>query len=212
METTDSLTAFFYNIVPGLLFLLGLQYLLDLNPLDVLILRCFKGYEAILVIAYLSISLLVGFIFQGFTKFVRKHLCMNETAYKKVKKDALSFKNAKDFLKQRGLMTRKEEDDLGRFFYLMHNYIEAKHFGSLPKFFSLRLAFWSNMFFAVLFLILVALYKNKLLESVLLLFLLIYSWWLFKEYLRIFYDTVLKSFVSVVKIDKEGQNSKGGKK
>ena len=209
MNATDSITEFFYNIVPGFLFILGLDYLLDFKLLKsiTIILDCnhIKNKEVIISLICITLGLFLGFIFQGFTKIIRKKLCLNKTAMEKVKKeDKSSYSIANDFLFKKKLIDEENEEELVRSFYLMHNYLEAKQYGSLSKFFSLRLALWSNLFFTVLLLILIALYKNRLLV-ILLLFIPIlgYSWWLFNEYLRILYDTILKSFVTIINIDND---------
>ncbi len=205
MENTDSLTQFFYNIVPGLLFLLGLKYLLNLNSYGCLNVRdLVDGNNTVLVIAYLSFSLLVGFTLQGFTKFVRSNSCLDRTSVEAVvKNNNHIFKKSESFLKANKLLDNKSAQGEINTFYIMHNYLEAKKKGQLPKFFSLRLAFWSNIFFGSLALLLLAMFfpEKKALFITFIILTLFYSFWLFKKYLYILYDTILKSFISAIIIN-----------
>ncbi|HUV47178.1 MAG TPA: hypothetical protein VMW29_03525 [Candidatus Bathyarchaeia archaeon] len=250
METTDSLTAFFYNIVPGVLFIILFDYFLgfELYPF---LLNTFgniqKDRGIILTFYFLVFGLFCGFIFQGFTKKFRNWF-LNEKTFKKViEEDILSYKRAIKILQSKKLLDSDETEltvkcdkkKLGRFFYLMHDCLLGTRVGEFPIFFTTRLAFWSNIFFGILTIVIyfllilivhcfsrirlpsyLLLYSFKkreepwlaLIKFVLLMVLLRYSWWLFCEYLRILYDVVLKTFVSVVKIDKEEQDTKRGKK
>jgi len=201
METSDSLSQFFYNIVPGFLFLLTIDYLLGFKFLTFLPYKYMKDKEILFAFAFLSLSLFIGFIFQGFTKFVRKRLEINQKIWEKIKNDnSSSFKKSVELLRRMGLLD--EKTDLKEIFYLMNNYLEGEQKAALSKFFSLRVAFWSNMFFAIYFLIPITVWVEKYSALIILLFLFPYSYWLFETYLKIHYDTVLKTFVTVTNFKK----------
>lgn len=210
METTDSLTQFFYNIVPGFLFLLGFDYLFEFKYFNLLIISV-NGVQdkgLILTFLFLALGLFFGFVFQGFTKFTREHFCLDYTACEKVvKNNDFVFKGVKKNFKKNNLLSDKNAEKEQYIFYLMHNYLEAENKGQLPKFFSLRLAFWSNIFFGTLVLFLIMPYSPEIKTGfIIFIFLtLLYSFHLFKKYLYILYDTILKSFITVTSLNKEGK-------
>ncbi len=204
MENTDSLTQFFYNIVPGILFIKGLELLTGYHLTSFLHIR---RQEGLIIIFYLSFGLFVGFIFQGFTKIIRNNFCLDRKVFEiiKNKKNNISlFENAEKLLKKKKLLGSDENTET--VFYLIHNYLLAKGLDSQGTFFADRVAFWSNIFFTSFFLVLIKLYYQRLrldFTFIFLLLLLFYSWKLFKRYLENKYDTVLKTFVMVKEIEKK---------
>lgn len=72
MDTSDSLTQFFYNIVPGSLFILLLQELLDFSIIKRITPDEWHQLWETQIFFIILLGLLVGFIFQGLTKLVRQ--------------------------------------------------------------------------------------------------------------------------------------------
>ena len=203
MSEMDSLTEFFYNIVPGSLFVVAFNFYL--KPV---VFNFLESNDPAKLFYLLICGLFFGFAFQGLTKGIR-NICLNEKIFNRVKNDdKLSFKKAGQILKASGLMDGEKtslSDHDKRAFYLMDNYLRGKGQAKTLQHFTARLAFWSNIFFGVLIIFLTDLYTIRSLYLPYLLMLFLFSAWLFWEYLRILYDSVLKTFVSVVNI-KDGES------
>lgn len=215
MNSTDSLNEFFYNIVPGSLFVLTLRYFLDIH---ISALIAFSGHNesdngAVVIFLILIIGLFFGFLFQAFTKIIRSHLFhLNKKVFKEIScEDPESFEYAIMLLKKVKLIDKKEgtkgikenPEKIKRVFYLMDNYLRGMNKSNMLKHFTARLAFWSNTFFGSMILLVVVFtplnQKNDTLTPILFLFFIFcFSWRLFYIHLKILYDSVLKTFVTVL--------------
>lgn len=193
MEQSNSITEFFYNIVPGSIFVIAFNHYLHPPIFDFLENSMDAG-----VIFFLLISgLFFGFVFHGFTKFIRSCLWLDLTVFNKViNEDNKSFAIASGELAARGLIGKN--DPKKQAFYKMDNYLRAKGYAKTIQHFTARLAFWSNIFFGTVIVCIVVLSLKNYSDLPWLLLLLIFSGWLFYEYLRILYDSVLKTFVTVL--------------
>lgn len=87
-------------------------------------------------------------------------------------------------------------------FYLMHNYLLARKFDFQPTWYTSRLAFWANTYFASYILLIICIGKIFNNNELVILVILFFTIWtmsglLFFEYLRSMYDSILKTFVMV---------------
>jgi len=245
METTDSLTAFFYNVVPGVMFVLGIISIFT----DII--KLISDNKDIVVFGIFMLLILgqfFGFCFQGLTKIIRSYglnyqiwqgvVENNRASFNKVleifekpqileksttTKKRVEYKYIKKYFEN--LFEVKSGEKMNKaklksIFYLMDNYLHAEGKAWMPLYYTARLAFWSNIFFGLLlwllFYCLQYIYRyfynptdiiREPLEwklGISLIF-IIYSGYLFKEYLIARYDVVIKSFVTTIKINKESK-------
>jgi hypothetical protein len=188
MNADQSIPDFFYNIIPGGLFIMLLKHydifdVFSFFPLT-------KLDSASFIFVDLLLALLLGFVFQGMTKLARKYLYLdsliaeevknnNDDKYKKIEKNL----NASKVLSN---------------FYLMDNYLRGFHPAFLANHFSSRFAFWSNIFFASsLLLTLRIIFVRPFALDIDYLFILafiLFSKEMWKEYHYSYYDAILKSY------------------
>ena len=194
MNDGNSIVEFFYNIVPGSLFIILLRHLFYIDLLSLLPKRGNNDDTVIIIFAYIIMGLFLGFIFQGIIKFIRE-LGFNKWIAKKVIAD-----NKKEFAESNDVLGKKYKTFLStvfeRNFYLMDNYLRGKHAAFLPTHNSSRFAFWSNIFLANLFLIGLMFMRYPCLNFYHLFFIIVLlasAWWMYK-YFYAFYDTILKSY------------------
>jgi hypothetical protein len=200
MELTNSLLAFFYNIIPGFIFVLVNSKIFEFYTSSL-----FDPNDSTIgTIQILVLSIFLGFVFQSFTKIYRD-ACFNNLIIKEIdNKDKQLLNKAKDKLKK--ISSLGNENTL-QIIYSMHNYLVAKYKYLLPEFFSPRLALWSNMFFASLitiFLILIApffyIYPISFfnfipIDIILLSIFAWHSWNMSKKYLFALFDSIIRTFV-----------------
>lgn len=203
MSSMDSVTDFFYNVVPGIIFLLVLDSVYILPEQ----LR-FEGAEKIFVL--ISLGLFLGFISQVIVKFLRIIFCFNEKyIFLPVKNDDReTFDVADKILHELNIIEEDEMDcNLTKKFHLMDNYLRSKPQSEIINHFASKAAFWSNIFVASLILILIDLFnlipskfngENLVwVPSAFLLMSLLAA----GHYWRIQYDVVMKTFLAIYKID-----------
>jgi len=197
----DKLLIFFYNIIPGGLFLIGLQLITNISV--------YSLEEKDWIYKAIIYSLLVGFSFQAITKLIR-NCGLDQSIWRKVRnEDPESFEVAYNELIQRKLINEKkkitkntkiDKNDLKRIFYLMHNFIGIKG-DSGAGYMGQKTAFWSNICIGSFILWWISLYFMNMKFEIffvltgIVLISAIPSWY----YLRALYDIVLKTFVSIVK-------------
>ena len=207
MNFEGSIAGFFYNLVPGILWLYIFEFMMGINILSFKDEHKTSDFNSVLVVI---IGLFLGFVFQGLTKFARS-ACLNQKAYKKVmSKNDYLFEQANKFFKNVNLIRNpdvKTNKEIENTFYLMDNYLRGMGKATMLSHFTARLAFWSNILFgsiSLIFLFLTPFNKehSPTLLS-LLIILVIFSGRLFYEYLWILYESVLQTFMSIVKINKE---------
>lgn len=201
MEFANSLSGFFYNIIPGFIFLL-INSLYFSGIKDRILISSNLPMEILQVTV---VSIFLGFFFQSLTKITRDGI-LNQKVFRKIKlSDQNIFLDAKELLAR--IKSSKEEEDI-KLIYLMHNYLVTQYKLLLPEFFSPRLALWSNMFFAsiiTIILLLITPYFNinpspltgyMFLDLILLAIFSWHSWEMTENYLYILFDSIIRSFVS----------------
>lgn len=196
MDINGSITQFFYNIIPGVVLIVGINhyyYFLNLFPKN----------DATSLLLFIVYSLFVGFCLQSFTKIVREAF-LDILIFRRVKNnDRTSFQKALELLKKYELIDElkqgyKTKKKLKRSFYIMHHYITIYKKGGLSTHFVSRFAFWSNCFFTASILTIIAATVRPICETwdvVILLLITLYCGLMAKEHHRILYDTILKTFI-----------------
>ena len=166
MGTDISLSEFFYNIIPGGLFVILLKYF---NLFDVSTLLPIDGKPdaVILISLYITTGLLFGFIFQAMTKLARKYCSWDYAAMGCVFEEKHNQESCKEIVSklEKSLVVNKnkkididkiineikgDSKQLSTLFYLMDNYICVNNAGFLRNYYLSRYAFWSNIFFGLL--------------------------------------------------------------
>lgn len=152
----------------------------------------------IMAVWVIIIGLFLGFMFQGLTKLERIRRLDNRI-WDRVRKDNEKiYQEAEKIMKKSKLIETGTETRT--VFDLMHNYLWGRARGKAPTFFSMRVAFWSNIYFGTLILSVIAFFQGRLLEMLMPLLVMLHARWLYKEYLRILYDVVLKTFIAIHKL------------
>ena len=204
MNDGGSIVEFFYNIVPGVIFLIFLNFFGVINIFP-------ESSESVIIIFVLLVfGLFLGFLFQGITVFLRHILNWNNRAYRRVRSDNLLFKRVySTFDKSLNL----KDHDYRMLFYIMDTRLRAEVPAFLPTHFSSLFAFWSNMFCATALLLVILVTRMFFYPSIVadkipvvhcLYFFLIISWLFADKFLKSFYDTVLNAYYSKYLLEKEG--------
>ncbi len=207
----ESLSLFFYNIVPGTLFLSTI-YILKIrdltNDLHLIPPEIMKHGE-ILILAIIVLSLFIGFILQALAKLMR--LPILDRVFGEVEKENESaYPKAIGFLKEIG---SQYEDSRKEAIFTMHNYLEATESGKLPRIFTAISAFWSNMTSGTfIFLIYEVCWKHDIVPAGLFLLCFVLSLWISKWYLKTQYDIVVKTFASMMVFNSETKHFNDGEK
>lgn len=105
MDSVNSLANFFYNLVPGVVFILILRSIVNF-PLP---------YEENLLIAIIAVlGLFLGFVFQGFTRFTKNRFLYRDRIFQEIKcGDIKTFRKAKIILMGRNLINSNEDTHTG---------------------------------------------------------------------------------------------------
>lgn len=204
MDIFGSLTSFFYNIVPGFLFLLINSVFFP--SLQKIIFSAEHG--TIGVIAILIVSMFLGFLFQSFTKIIRDFV-MDDMILRKIEEndeDLLDqvideFKDVKEL--------KNIKNNRLKIIYTIHNYLFSKYeMKMMPEFIMPRLALWSNMFFVFLWtIVIIALVSSlgiipksifsfmpfDILLLIIFMFLALKTYW---SYHYAYYDSLLRTFIT----------------
>lgn len=200
MENLSSTIGFFYNIIPGLLFLFINHNIIQLLYLQVLTISVDTENNPTPIIALLVLSLFIGFFFQSLTKLARDFF-LNRIIFNYIKcKDEERYNSAVKKLNQ---IEKDKIRDVVDVFYSMHNYLSSNSKDRLPEYFSGRFAFWSNIFFALLisltifsFSVQVKLFNLERVETFWLFIVsLVYSTTMSLIYIENMYNSVLKTFL-----------------
>lgn len=184
-DSGGSLVEFFYNVIPGTIFLVLLSHYNIFNLISIFPENASKD-SVVLIFAYLVGGLFFGFVFQGLTKLLRD-LCWNAQIMEKIKNENVGFNSTVKKLKVSNLKNA---------FYLMDNKLRWQIPAFLPTHFSSRFAFWSNNLFGFFFVIIARIVSGKLLDYdyIILGIFLWFSWKMSNLHLKGFYDSVFKSY------------------
>jgi len=205
MNNLSSVIGFFYNIVPGFLFLFINDYHFHIIFLQGSTNLTDLSGNSIGILVLLTLSLFLGFIFQSLTKLTREFF-LNKMIFDYIRnKDEGIYNSAVSKLKS---IKSSKTLDVVENFYLMHNFISSNKKDLLPEYFSARFAFWSNIFFCLLLsLISFSLSKQERLfnlDRVTIFFLfqlaLVYSTVISLMNFKNLYDSVLKTFITQLTI------------
>lgn len=210
MKFDNSLSEFFFIVIPGIYLIALIEYFFGLSSL----LKLKITDDGLIVVSYLFIAgFLIGFILHGITKFAKRKIVEKCLFFDISNGDYSDYFNlATDELSKSGINIKDDENGRRKFFYTLNNYVWAKGY-SFPSFpFAQRLVFWGNIFFASLAILsILVLFSQNILtiripiaevaKPLLVIFLLI-SWSMFNEHIKNNYLCILSTFVAVRKLDK----------
>ncbi len=201
MELAHSWSAFFYNIIPGFIFLFfNSFYFASIQQ------RIFTRGDAMSVLQVVVISIFLGFVFQSLTKKFRD-FCLDQKIIDRVEiEDEQVLGTA---IKLLGKISGTSKESTIKKIYAMHNFLVAKYKMILPEFFAPRLALWSNILFATILtiiLILIAtlagttpepLSGNIVIDIGLLALFSWHSYTISEKYLFALFDSIIRTFITV---------------
>jgi len=192
----DGIIEFFYNIVPGSLFIILLRQYKIFDAFAFLFLNSSKAPfsldPALAIFTDVALGLFLGFVFQGITKFARDVFSLNAKITEKIKLD-----NPKEYSLIVAEIGLTEEYPTLKVFYLMDSFLRGNHPAFLPTHFSSRFAFWANVLIAISILIILRLaikhtgFDN---DNILLVIFGVFSWDMAKRHFSGYYDSILKSY------------------
>lgn len=204
-----SITDFFFNIIPGVLLIL----ILEKNNPGIMNQILGKPPEPELkLLSILILSMIVGFFLQAFTKLVKEKL-LYQIIWCKIKNEDLKFfERAEEYLEKNNLLSKIDnpEKKIEKMFFIMDNYLSLNGGGRLLTHFASRLAYWSNLFWVSLIIIILTLLKyinDPIIITCAMLGLLV-SAYVSCIHLKNQYDIILKSFLSYVVIENKPIGSK----
>lgn len=194
MGDNGSITEFFYNVVPGGIFIPLLKFF-DKDLITIFYKKPENPDSATIIFVYIIFGFLFGFIFQGFTKIVRSKLYWNESVAKAVIKRNEEFIPMEEIYES---VSKKElKNNELQLIYFMDNYLRAENPAFMPTHFSSRFAFWANTGFALLSLIVLSLLhliQTNTVQIFLLIISMFISFHIANIYFCGFYDSILKSY------------------
>jgi|GEM_PF-2570592 len=193
MDIANNLTGFFYNLLPGTYFILLIAYS---SRSYFNLYRFFRSNDGsvISIIVFISLALLVGFVFQGLTKIIRTSF-LDEKVIKSVIADNNKgnlWKKVNKILIKRKLISKDSKEDIFQVFYLMDNHLNSTKTNILPTHFSSRTSLWANLIWANLFLTLIYFFSYYLIFFISFLTISVCVTWL---NLKGQQDAILKSFL-----------------
>ncbi len=209
----NSFSEFFYNLLPGIIFLLLLDKLVGL-PLE-------RGNDFIFMV--IVWGLFIGFVFQGINRVLKNPVLGRVKVYEKIKKEYPdTFKQAEDVLKVKKVIFNEsskkgesKEGSLEDLFYKMDNYVRGESQGALVNHFAGKAALWSNLLWASVATFIVACWEvvpnffscNNVdsMKTVILAIspiIIVLSYHMSLSHWESQYSTVLKTFLIIIRLDK----------
>lgn len=218
MDASGTNQEFFYNLIPGAIFSTFL-FLYFFWPLLIFV----EGEaQAIFLIVLLVIfGLFFGFLLQGITRFFRDSWLFGKHLYYEVAEDSgENYNKAVNILLEYKIIDKdkiidenqKITGNIKNKLHLMDNYLRAAQFKSTTEHFAAKSAFWSNILLVSIAILATVCYFGlpacfNWIKFVL--FLLIpFSYCVSRVYYKSQYDVVIKSFLTVVQIDKQEKRSR----
>ena len=212
----ESIPKFFYNIIPGAIFLLTASYLFPQESF-----RLFKVIPLIsksssieTSIIFISASLLIGFTFQGFTRFIKDRFIFDQI-FSEIKNTYTFkiFEEEKSNLNKlvgKGSSFENEKDRLKRIFFMIANYLYVNKKNDSADHFGYQNAFWSNNMWTSLIIFFLAPFSQKgtLMISTMSIIAILISYTLFRRNLKLMYETALLSFIVDRKFPSKPSSSK----
>lgn len=192
MNDGGPVSEFFYNLIPGSIFLLIFNAITENYFVNKII---DVNNEALLTAFYIVGGLFIGFLFQCATKAVRSNK-WNYLSQSKVKEE-----QEKDFARIYKYFGRINENnleqkkkDLSRIFSLMDNKIRGEDAAFLPTHFSSRFALWANFHWGSVILLGLSIEKRELSLMIAFSIFAIFTYKVSLSHLKNFYDTIFKTY------------------
>jgi hypothetical protein len=227
MNNQDSINGFFYNLIPGILFIFGLLYLLD-DKFSWITSPIVKDNSVLITFLAIILGLFFGFVFQGIAKFkwLRSNvedlsrltvLDSNDKIFQKAVAELSEIKR----INVKKVIDSKEIDLRKKFFYLMYNYLRGTRHADTVMFFTDRSSLWSNLyyggwiyFFSFIIAFLIKFFSNSYATYVSetgiaasicfgIMVLIYLSYYMLVEHLRIFNEVTLLTYITLIKHQKK---------
>jgi hypothetical protein len=196
MNSAD-LSNFFYNLIPGSIFLIGL-HLLEIPFIPNIIFNKKGDIDSSIFILYFIIAaLFIGFFLQGCVKILRDLILNRMCFWYVVHNNPDQYNYSLSLLKAKGKkIPAKDKKDA---FYLMDNFIRGNDKAFNAMHFSSRFALWSNICLASTIYIFISLFYLGLNSTGPIIFasILLFIFSLLQSVLHFYayYDVVLKTFI-----------------
>lgn len=208
MNQSKTASDFFYNFIPGTIFIIILVNTINIPVFDEIRISIAENIKSpnLVVGSFLAIvGTMCGFLFQEFTAISRRYLGINNYVFCRIinKLPQLSEIAKRHIKLKLGHGNQNIVNDNTIFFFLMHNWILSVGYGEQSLYFRNRLAIWSNVMWAALTLFVLDYLTNSYgyTAKAFLLFVIIFSLVVSIYYLTVIYDVVLKTFVVIKALD-----------
>lgn len=201
-----NITEFFFNIIPGALLIFVLEYKSNFKILIVILGE--NPPQELYILLLIILSTFIGFLFQTATKWIKEKF-LYQIIWMKIKNDEpYTFEQVEKFLRQKKKLINEKsfsQKKIERMFFFIDNYLSLNGGGRLLTHFASRLAYWSNLFWASLIIVVLALTNNinDISVSVAGFVLLGLSLYESLVHLKNHYDILLKSFAAYVLIEEK---------
>lgn len=207
MNNLDGLSNFFFNLLPGAVFLVIIEYLGFLRYIGVII----SAPETSRIFYLVIFGLLMGYIFQAISRVIKDHLYEVPVMREVMNSNEPLFNKNLQHLNKindgRKLLNNSEDRNMIDGFHLMNNYVQAKHNAFITIDFSQRKALWANANIACFFLSFVSytmLIAYPTIHRFFILIVCVISTFLTykvaRKFLYAYYDAIMKSYFMVYSV------------
>lgn len=190
MNSLGGLSAFFYNVIPGVIFLLVLD---NLNVVWFK-LKDLPGDDPEKIFWIITIGLFLGFFGQATIKFL-KDIVINKLVFNFIKKNNdTEYEDAIEKLSTIGIKKSKYDQNK-KVFYAMDNNLRYSGPYYIINHYSERAAFWANIFLGLIVISSILLYERRAMEMPIYILLLIITLIFWLSSVRSQYESVLQTFL-----------------
>ncbi|MBI2617534.1 hypothetical protein HYW55_05335 [Candidatus Gottesmanbacteria bacterium] len=204
MNSLGGLTAFFYNVIPGVIFLL----MLDSLKMNWFNLQSLPGDDGQQIFWVIILGLFIGFFGQGVMKLLKGGV-INEYIFKNIQTHKQNSAIYKEAVKKLSINGIDLKDDFTKdVFYAMDNYLRNSSSCHVINHYSERAAFWANISLGLFVIIFILLYEHGPIESLIFILLLMITIKFLLNSIQSQYESVLQTFVQTVKDDTKNTKAK----
>lgn len=186
MSAFGGVSNFFYNVIPGVLFLLVLDFKVAWFELQDL-----PGDTSQELFWIIILGLFLGFSGQATAKLL-KDIAINSYVFNNIKKDnSTEYKDAVTKLSKIGIST----DEIKNIFYSMDNNLRNKETNYIINHYSERAAFWANISLGLLIISFVLFCEGRVTEAFNFILLLIFARIFWFSSIKSQYESILQTFL-----------------
>lgn len=206
----ENITSFFFNIIPPAILL----FLLTILGVDIPMSNEYP--ESIYLLLILILLIFLGFLGQALSKIIKEKVLYEIVWQEVIKEDKEhNYKLAEKYLKKMLPEHETYEEKVKRIFFTMDNYTSLNPGRLLPHFAS-RLAYWFNLYWvsiitlgtSVAMIMDSGITTEKYIVLISAIILFMVATYETSVHLKNHYDILLKTFVSLVAIDKNKTREK----